>query len=73
MIIPAGLVCKRKFDESESFRKALSKLLKDPTLVGKSVVFYEGQVAIVSDDPEEAYIKGNEILGDTHWVVGQIA
>lgn len=73
MIIPAGLVHKRRFDETEGLKKALVRLAKDPELIGKSVVFLNGKVEIVADDPEEAYSKGTEILGDTHWVVGKVA
>ena len=71
-MMPAGLVYKKKFEECDKLRKMLPQLAQDPNLVGKSVVFYEGKVEFVSDCPEQAYLKGNEILGEAPWVVGEV-
>ena len=68
-----GLLTKHIFDEAYEFRLQLPLLSKNPELAGKAVVFCQGNIEVVCDSPEEAYLEGVSLLGmDTPWVVGEI-
>lgn len=63
-IDPAVAEANRKVsDEMVRFRAALPRLLADPTLKGRWVVFKDGAIARAFDDDKEAYDWARATLG----------
>jgi hypothetical protein len=58
-----GLLSKRIFDEAHDFQQTLPLLLKDEAMVGRFVVFRQGQVHAAAETFEAAYQKALELFG----------
>jgi hypothetical protein len=66
---PVAEANRKVSEEMVRFRAALPKLLEDPALKGRWVVFKDGAVVRASDDDREAYRWAVDTLGRLSGIV----